>query len=94
MAIRFVKRTVEWCKETQRRCCVAVWAWSYEVYNHSIVDDATFDRVCKEIDLSISTGNKKMDKWFKENFQPHTGQWVHNHPNKKRLDEIVQSLMN
>ncbi len=67
--------------ERQRRICVAVWAYAYEYLSASIVSDAKFDETCKEIDLSIKTGNPKMDKWFKKNFDPCTGSWVGQHPN-------------
>lgn len=67
-------------KERQRRICVAIWAYAYEFLSASIVSDAKFDKTCQEIDVKIATGHKVMDKWFKKEFSPHTGQWVRNHP--------------
>jgi hypothetical protein len=45
-----------------------------------MVEDARFDSVCYEIDLSMGTGNADMDSWWEENFAPHTGSWIHAHP--------------
>ena len=33
-----------------------------------------------------------MDKWFKNHFDPSTGQWIHKHPNLKRIDELYRSI--
>lgn len=74
-------------KERQRRICVAIWAYAYEFLSASIVDDALFDKTCQEINLKTSTGNREMDSWFRNNFQPHTGQWVRNHPHQEILRE-------
>ncbi len=72
-------------KEIRRRIKLSIAAYSYEFCDHSIIDDATFDKMCSEVDLSIDTGSKKLDKWFKKEFDPSTGQWIHKHP---ELDKI------
>lgn len=81
-------------KERQRRICVAVWAYAYEYLSASIVSDAIFDETCRAINLKISTGNSKIDSWFKKNFQPHTGQWVGSHPHKEILRQRAIALCN
>jgi hypothetical protein len=68
---------------------VAAWAFAYEFLNRSDVSDAVFDSECYKVDLSIDTGNPKMDKWFRENFEPHTGQWIHRHPELKKLQKYL-----
>lgn len=68
---------------------VSVWAYAYEVLSCSLVSDAEFDAECKLVDLSIDTGNEEMDKWFRENFQPHTGQWVLRHPHPGQIAALV-----
>jgi hypothetical protein len=68
---------------------VAAWAFSYEFLARSDVSDAVFDAECYKVDLSVDTGNVKMDKWFRENFSPHTGQWIHNHPELKKLQKYL-----
>lgn len=79
--------------ERKRRINVAVWAWAYEVHDVSLVSDAVFDSTCAAIDPTASTGNRKLDAFFKKSFQACTGQWVHNHPEKSKLDQIVRRIL-
>lgn len=64
---------------------MAVAAYAYEIENDSIMTDAEFDSLSKEVDVSISTGNRKLDNFFKKHFDPSTGVWVHMHPEKWKL---------
>lgn len=79
-------------KEKQRRICVALWAWAYEKHSESLVSDAKFDETCKKIDTSIITGNALVDNFFKKHFGPETGQWVHNHPERDKLEALYKRL--
>lgn len=72
---------------------MAVWAWAYEEHNESLVSDATFDEVCRQIDPKISTKNRRLDGFFKKHFDACTGQWVRLHPEKHKLDAIVRRLL-
>lgn len=76
--------------ERQRRINVAVWAYAYEVLNDSLVDDGTFDQQCLLVDLTIDTGNKTLDNFFRKHFTPDTGLWVHKHPDKEGLRRVYQ----
>lgn len=78
--------------ERRRRIQVAIWAYAYEVRAISLVSDAVFDRTCREINLLIPTGNEEMDTWFKENFDPSTGQWVWAHPSQQWLELTFRNL--
>ena len=80
-------------RERKRRIKLAVWAYAYELMAHSVVDDGTFDRECLKVDLTQSTGNAVLDAWWRENFKPWTGMWVHNHPGRDRLHQIVTGMM-
>lgn len=73
--------------ERQRRINVLMWAYAYEFENVSIVSDEEFDATCYKIDLSIDCDydDKVWDWWWRKYFQPHTGQWVHNHPDRDGL---------
>lgn len=71
--------------ERRRRIRLSIWAYAYEFLEQPIVDDATFDHEAYAVDLSISTGHPKLDRWFKRNFLPYTGQWVTTHPELKKL---------
>ena len=63
-------------EEIKRRIKVSVAAYAYEMKNESIMTDEQFDLECKKIDVTITTGNDIMDKWFKQEFDPCTGQWI------------------
>ena len=77
-------------EEIKRRIKVSVAAYAYEMKNDSIMTDEQFDLECKKVDVTITTGNDIMDKWFREEFDPCTGQWIHKHPQLKRLDVLYQ----
>ena len=82
------------CQETRKRIRVAVAAWAYEVMDVSIMTDAEFDELAKSIDLSIDTRRPDLDKWYRKNFKTYTGSWVHGHPDKTRLNQIVEMVIN
>jgi len=75
-------------KEVKRRINVALWAYAYEVANDPLVSDHQFDQECLKVNLSIDTPRPHLDKWFRENFSPETGSWIHSHPDLKRLEEL------
>lgn len=81
-------------REIKRRIDVAVWAYAYECKNDSLVDDHTFDREALLINPMISTGRPKEDKFFREEFFPDSGVWVHKHPNIKGLERIYNIKKN
>ena len=70
-------------EERRRRIKVAVAAYAYEHRSDNIMSDHDFDALCLSIDPSIKTGDKVLDKFFAEEFQPHTGQWIWKYPKKK-----------
>jgi hypothetical protein len=78
--------------ERQRwlRIRLAVAAYAYEIENDSIMTDGDYDRLCLEVDPSISTGNRKLDAFFRKHFDPSTGSWVHYHPEKHKLRHIYR----
>lgn len=72
-------------RERRNRIRIALYAYAYEIEDAPLVDDATFDKLCLAIRPELSTRNKVMDKFFKEEFSPHTGQWIRKHPNLETL---------
>jgi hypothetical protein len=56
--------------EIRLRIKLCVAAYAYEVENDSIMSDHEFDEKCKSVNLNVSTGNRKLDNWFKKNFDP------------------------
>lgn len=80
--------------ETRNRIRLSVAAYAYELLGESIMSDAEFDELAKKIDVTIDTRRPDMDAWFRQNFQPHTGMWIHNHPEKNRLRYLaLQKLL-
>ena len=77
-------------REVKRRINVSLWAYAYEVENDSLVSDNIYDMECLKINLKISTGNKKLDRFFRKEFDPDTGSWVHDHPGIDRIQEIYE----
>ena len=70
------------------RIRLSIAAYAYEIKADSIMEDFQFDSLSLEVDTSIKTGNKKMDKFFETEFDPSTGQWIHKHPELKRIAEL------
>lgn len=77
-------------EQKRKRIKVLLWAYAYEIENDSLVDDATFDRTCLEIDLSVQTDDPALDAWFAREFSPHTGQWVWKFPDRPALAALYQ----
>lgn len=82
-------RTSNYCKQTRLRIKVSIAAYAYEVLNESIMSDGDYDRLAKRIDPAKLTGNAVMDEFFRKHYAPHTGLWIHNHPNKLGLQNIL-----
>lgn len=51
--------------ERRNRIRLSVAAYAYEYKNESIMSDAEFDALALQIDPSVSTGNRKLDTFFK-----------------------------
>jgi hypothetical protein len=78
--------------EIERRCRIkaSIAAYAYEFLADSIMEDHEFDQLCLEIDIQINTGNRKLDTFFKKEFNPATGYWVHQHPEKEKLKDLYE----
>lgn len=79
--------------ERRRRIRLAVWAYAYEALDVSLVSDERFDREAKLVDLKVSTGNRRLDAFFRKHFADYTGQWVHKHPDRARLDHLTRRIV-
>src|SRR6056300_1951237 len=75
-------------KEIRRRIVLSVAAYSYEYEDESIMSDAEFDKLCLEVHPKLKTGNGKMDAFFRNHFDPSTGQWIRKHPQVDRIKQI------
>ena len=74
--------------ERRNRIKLSIAAYAYEFENTSIISDSDFDDLAKTINIQLSTGNSRMDKFFREHFSEFTGQWIHKHPEKNKLKAI------
>jgi hypothetical protein len=71
--------------ERRNRIRLALFAYAYEFEDDSIVSDAEFDALAYKIRKEVKTGHKVLDKFFLRQFEPHTGQWIHKHPELGKL---------
>lgn len=76
--------------ERRRRIKLSLWAYAYEIVGVPLVDDATFDAMAYASNRDINTG--RLDEWWRQHFQPYTGQWVHHHPEINRLAKLYVDM--
>lgn len=72
--------------ERRNRILVTLYAYAYEIESNPLVSDADFDELCLKVNPNEPTGNEVLDTFFREEFSPHTGQWIHAHP---YLDKVA-----
>lgn len=77
-------------KEIKARILLSVAAFAYEYKSDSIMSDGEFDSLSLKINKSMKTGNDEMDKFFKTKFDPNTGQWIHAHPERNKIEKIYE----
>ena len=78
--------------ERRKRIRLALFAFAYEFENTSLVSDATYDSLSREIDVKKSTGNRKLDKFFRDKFIPDSGMWVRDHPELGKLRKLYDRV--
>lgn len=80
--------------EKRRRIRLSLAAYAYEFHDDPIMSDAEFDELAKNIDIRVKTGDSALDKihdeFFREEYSPDTGQWIHKHPFPGRLEWLYQ----
>lgn len=74
--------------ERRNRIRLSVAAYAYEYKDDPILSDEDFDKLSYKINTSVKTGNRKLDNFFKKNFNPDTGMWIRKHPDKAGLEDI------
>jgi hypothetical protein len=88
-----IKYSPEIDGETRKRIRISVAAYAYEFLNTPVMSDAEFDALAQSINLSIDTRRPDIDKWFRKNFNPSTGMWIHSHPELNRIAEITNMFI-
>jgi len=71
---------------------VSVAAYAYEILNVSIMSDSEFDSLSQCVNPKIKTGNKKLDKFFSEKFDPSTGMWISSHPELDKIRDLYHKF--
>jgi NAD-dependent DNA ligase len=67
---------------------MAVAAYAYEFMDSPIISDAEFDQESLKINPQIDTGRPELDHFFRTEFHPDTGGWIHRHP---ELEKVAQT---
>jgi len=80
--------------ERRNRIRLSLFAYAYEYEDDSLVSDAEYDKLSYMIRKDMTTGNKLMDRFFMREFEPHTGQWIHKHPELSKLKAIYYVMKN
>lgn len=75
--------------QTRIRVKLTVAAYAYEILGESIMTDAEFDKLARKVDLSVDTRRPDLDEFFRKEFSPSTGMWIHKHPDLEILPEIL-----
>lgn len=78
--------------EKRNRIRLLLASYSYYMLDNPIMEDREFDKLCSEINLEQSTGNKKLDNWFRKNFKSYTGQWIYDFPELDKLIKLYNRL--
>ncbi len=83
--------------EIRNRILVAVYAYAYEAMDDCLVDDRAWDALALSVRPETRTSyrgrdNRALDRFFREEFSPDTGLWVHRHPDKEGLKRIYRRL--
>tara|TARA_B100000287_G_C20206009_1_gene612051 strand:+ start:176 stop:436 length:261 start_codon:yes stop_codon:yes gene_type:complete len=82
---------VNFNSEIRNRIRLSLAAYAYEYKDDPIMSDDEFDSLAKKINVDKSTGNRKLDNFFKKHFETDTGMWIRKHPELSKIDFIYQN---
>ncbi len=80
--------------ERRNRIRLSLFAYAYEYEDDRLTSDAEYDILSYKINKNVETGNKLLDRFFKREFEPHTGQWIHKHPELSKLKAMYYVMKN
>lgn len=83
--------TVSYNPEVRNRIRLAVAAYAYEIAADPIMSDAEFDKLARSIRPRELTGASLPDLFFLESFEPHTGSWIHDHPDLTGIARLYET---
>ena len=79
-------------KEIRNRIRLSLASYSYEFHDDSLMTDAEFDKLSREINPNEKTGNELIDRFFREEFMVDSGMWIRRHPELDKLKLIYETL--
>jgi hypothetical protein len=83
--------TISFNREVRDRIRLSVAAYAYEVEADPIMSDAEFDQLAGTIQPRELTGSPILDLFFLESFEPHTGSWIHEHPDLPGIARLYET---
>lgn len=78
--------------ERRNRIRLTVAAYAYEMMDDLLMCDGEFDSLALKINPEISTEHEVLDEFFRTHFAPHTGQWIHAHPELDKVDALYHKI--
>lgn len=78
--------------ERRNRIYLSVYAYLYEFEHNSPISDDEFDELSLAIKPEMETGHPVLDKFFREEFDPSTGMWIHKHPELDKVREFIERM--
>ena len=79
-------------REIRNRIRLSLASYAYEYHDDSLMTDAEFDKLSREINPNEKTGNELIDRFFREEFVPDSGMWIRRHPELDKLKLIYETL--
>ena len=79
-------------KEIRNRIRLSLASYAYEFHDDSLMTDAEFDKLSREINPNEKTGNELIDRFFREEFMVDSGMWIRRHPELDKLKLIYETL--
>ena len=79
-------------REFRNRIRLSLASYSYEFHDDSLMTDAEFDKLSREINPNEKTGNELIDRFFREEFMVDSGMWIRRHPELDKLKLIYETL--
>lgn len=76
--------------ERRNRIRLSVACYAYEFGFEQVMTDAEWDALAKQINPNMNTGNRLMDRFFRDEFKDYTGQWIHAHPELDLIAYLYQ----
>ena len=79
-------------REIRNRIRLSLASYSYEFHDDSLMTDAEYDKLSREINPNEKTGNELIDRFFREEFMVDSGMWIRTHPELDKLKLIYETL--